>query len=128
MISLKQLYRKTNISRFFQSKCIKNQIWPCCKKDKGQPRFIICANLVGPTSPMLYTKSQGHWSLGPRVEIFKGLLPYMGIAAIYICDHLHLVQIYSTQRKESPYEIGVQLAKWFLRKLCFNILMGLQYE
>ena len=25
-------------------------------------------NLVGPTSPMLYTKSQRHWPLGSRVE------------------------------------------------------------
>ena len=29
------------------------------KAGQGQPRFIICANLVGPTSPMLHTKSQG---------------------------------------------------------------------
>ena len=38
------------------------------KKDQGQPRFIICANLVGPTSQMLYTKSQSHWPFGSRVE------------------------------------------------------------
>ena len=29
---------------------------------------------------------------------------------------------------DSSYEIGVQLAKWFLRKICFNILMEIQYE
>ena len=57
-----------NISRFFQNKCIMNQIWHCRKNDQDQPRFIICANLVGPTSPMLYTKSQGHWPFGSRVE------------------------------------------------------------
>ena len=60
--------RKMNISRFFQYKCIRNQIWPCCNKDQGQHRFIICSNLVGPTSPVLYTKSQGHWPFGSRVE------------------------------------------------------------
>ena len=38
------------------------------KKDQGQPRFTICANLVGPTSPMLHTKSQGHWPFGSRVK------------------------------------------------------------
>ena len=38
------------------------------KIDQGQPRFIICTNLVGPTSPMLHTKSQGHWPFGSRVE------------------------------------------------------------
>ena len=57
-----------NISRFFQYICITNQIWPCRKKDQGQPRFTICANMVGPTSPMLYTKSQGHWPFGSREE------------------------------------------------------------
>ena len=31
-------------------------------------------------------------------------------------------------RKDSMYEIWAQLAKWFLRKLCSNMLMSLQYE
>ena len=35
---------------------------------QGQPRFIICANLIGPTSPILHTKSQGHWPCGFREE------------------------------------------------------------
>ena len=41
--------------------------------NEGQPRFIICANLVGHTSqlPMPLEK-----------KIFKGFLPYMGKAAI----------------------------------------------
>ena len=60
--------RKMNISRFFQYKCIRNQIWPCRNIDQGQPKFIIFANLVGPTSSMIYTKSQGHWPFGSRVE------------------------------------------------------------
>ena len=51
--------RKMNISRFFQYKCIRNQIWPCRIKDQGQPRFIICANLVGPTSPIPSPKAIG---------------------------------------------------------------------
>ena len=29
---------------------------------------------------------------------------------------------------ESSHEILVQLGQWFVRKLCFNILMGLQHE
>ena len=33
-----------------------------------------------------------------------------------------------TYHKESPHEIRVQLGQWFVRKLCFNILMRLQYE
>ena len=46
-----------------------DQIWLCGKKkDQGQPRFIICANLVGQTSPMQHTKFQGHWPFGSREE------------------------------------------------------------
>ena len=36
------------------------------EKSQGQPRFIICANLVGPTSSMLHTKFQDHWFFGSR--------------------------------------------------------------
>ena len=38
------------------------------KIGQGQPRFTIFANLVGPTSPMLHTKYQGHWPFGSREE------------------------------------------------------------
>ena len=51
--------------------CITNQTWPCRKDGQGHIRFIICANLVGPKSPMLHTKSQGHWPLGSREEDIK---------------------------------------------------------
>ena len=72
-----------NISRFFPYKCIKNQIWPCLKiVGQGQASFIICANLVGHTSPMLHTKSQGNWPLVPENKMFKGVLPYMGVVAL----------------------------------------------
>ena len=49
---------------------------------QGQPRFIIYANLVGPTSPMLHTKAIG--LLVPEKKIFKGVLPYMGMKAILV--------------------------------------------
>ena len=49
-----------------------------------QPRFIICANLVGPTSLMLHTKSQGHWPFGSTEKIFKGFLPYVGVVVILV--------------------------------------------
>ena len=52
-----------NILRFSPCKCIRNQIWPCHKVGQGQPRFIICANLVGPTSPILHTKFQSQLSI-----------------------------------------------------------------
>ena len=72
------------ISRFFEYKCIRNQIWPWRKKGQGQPRFVICANLVRLTPPMLHTKSQGHWTFVQEKKIFKEFLPYMGMAAILV--------------------------------------------
>ena len=55
----------------------------CHKVGRGQPRKIIGANLVGPTSPMLHTKSQGHWPFGSRRRYLKGLT-YMGVVAILV--------------------------------------------
>ena len=78
-------YRKMNILRFSPYKCIRNQIWPCHKVGQGQPRFIIYANLVGPTSPMLHTKSQSQWPFRPGSRrSFKEFLPYMGMMAIIL--------------------------------------------
>ena len=74
-------------TRFFRNKCIRNQIWPCHKV--GQPRLIICANLVEPTSPMLHTKSQGHWPFDSREDILRGFTIY---------EHCgHLGHVTSTQ-------------------------------
>ena len=53
---------------------------------------------------------------------FKGVLPYMGIAAILVILPL-LLLIYSSQLMESPFEFN-----WLKGVLnCFNILMGFQY-
>ena len=52
---------------FFQFKCIRKQILPWCEVGQGQPRIIIWTNLVGPTSQMLHTKSQGHRPPGSGV-------------------------------------------------------------
>ena len=60
----------------------KNQIWPCHKVGQGQARFIICANLVETTAPMLHTKYQGLGLLVPENKVFKGFLPYMGVVAL----------------------------------------------
>ena len=35
----------------------------------GQPRIIIWTNLVGPTSQMLHTKSQGHKPTGSGEDL-----------------------------------------------------------
>ena len=37
---------------------------------QGQPRIIIWTNLVGPTTQMLHTKSQGHRPSGSGEEDF----------------------------------------------------------
>ena len=71
-----------NTSGFFQYECIRNQIWPWRKKGQGQHRFIICANLVRSKTPVLHTKSQG--LLVPEKNIFKKVLPYMGMVAILV--------------------------------------------
>ena len=44
------------------------------------------------------------------------------------CDQNILHKFWLTYHKESSHEIWVQLGQWFVRKLCFDILMGLQYE
>ena len=48
-------YRNMNILRFFQYIYIRDH---AVNKGQGQPRFIICANLVWPTSPILHIT---HW-------------------------------------------------------------------
>ena len=44
----------------------------------------------------------------------------MGMSAILVKWPKQFVQILANLFKESSYEIWVQLAQWFLRKLCFN--------
>ena len=57
---------------------------PCHKVGQGQPRIIICENLVGPKLPMQHTKSQSHWPFGSREEDIKRVLPYMGVVAFLV--------------------------------------------
>ena len=79
-------YRKMNILRFSPYKCIRNLTSPCQKVGQGQPRFIICANLVGPTSTMLHTKSQSQWPFGEE-EVFTifGRGGHLSHVTITIC-------------------------------------------
>ena len=51
---------------------------------QGQPREIIWTILVVLTYTMLYTKFQGHRSIGSGEEDFLRFLPYMGMAAILV--------------------------------------------
>ena len=62
--------QKINFSKKFTFKCNRKQIWPWPLVSQGQFKFIIWTNLVGPTSPMLHTKSQGHRPSGSGEEDF----------------------------------------------------------
>ena len=44
---------------------------------------VNLGSLLGPTTQILHTKSQGHRPSGSG-EDFKGFLPYMGVAAILV--------------------------------------------
>ena len=78
-------YSKINFTKNFLFKCIRKQTWPWRLVGQGHPRIIIWTNLVGPTSSILHTKSQGHWPSGSvEKKIFKRFLPYMGVAAIFV--------------------------------------------
>ena len=51
---------------------------------QGQPRVIIWTILVVLPYTMLYTKFQGHQSIGSGEEDFLRFLPYMGMAVILV--------------------------------------------
>ena len=71
---------------------------------------------------MTHTKSQYHRPSGSGDEDF--------LTAKYNCSNekniLH--KYWLTYHKEPSHEILDQLGQRFVWKLCFNILMGLQYE
>ena len=55
---------------FSPNKSIRDQIWPCHKIGRGQPKVIIWINFDGFRAPMLHTKAQGHWPFGSGEEDF----------------------------------------------------------
>ena len=82
-------FPKFNVSQIFPFKCIRKQIWPWRYVGQGQPRMIIWRILVGLTSPMLHTKSQGDRPSGSgegfkRVFIIYGHGGHLGHVAITI--------------------------------------------
>ena len=78
------------------------QIWPCCKKVKGQPKTIIWTNLVDLESPMLYTKNKPQSFLGSQEEDFKFFLPYMGMSFTLFSGAEPFEQVINTLPTESP--------------------------
>ena len=78
MTKASTVFKNINFSEIFPFKCIRKQIWPWRLVGQGQPRIIIWTNLVGPTTPMLHTKSQGHWPSGSGEEDFLRVLTIYG--------------------------------------------------
>ena len=108
-------------------KCIRKRIRPWRYVGQGQLRIILWTNLVGPTSPMLHTnpRSPAFWFWR---RFLKGFYHIWAWQPSWSCDQNILYKFWLTYHKESLHEIWVQLGQRFVRKLCFNILMGLQYE
>ena len=63
MILALMVINKICFISFSPYKCIKKHIWLCHKVGQGQPRIIICANLVGPASQMLQAKTKRSFDL-----------------------------------------------------------------
>ena len=63
-------FRKIHCFTFFPYKSIRDQIWPCRKIGRGQPRVIIYINFVELESPMLHAKFQDHRTSGSGEEDF----------------------------------------------------------
>ena len=71
-------------------------------------------------------RSQAFWFW--RRRFLKGFYHIWAWWPSWSCDQNILYKFWLNYHKESSHEIWVQLVQWFVRKLCFNILMGLQYE
>ena len=76
---------------------------------------------------MLHTKAQVHPPSGSGDEDFYFFYPISAWRSSWSCDQNILHKFWLTYM-ESSHKILVQLGQWFVRKLCCNILMGLQYE
>ena len=72
------------------------------------------------------TRSSAFWFW--RRRFLKGFYRIWACRPSWSCDQNILYKSWLTFNKESSNEIWIQLSQWFLRKLCVNILMGLQCE
>ena len=118
IMTLASIVLKINFSKCFPFKYIKKQIRPWRYVSWGQPRIVIWTNLVGPTSMSQSYQPSGSWT-----EDFQGVLPHMGVAANLVKKKTFKKLLF-LHPKESPYEMWVLLTQWFLRKLCFNVLIS----
>ena len=63
--------KKSTFQKKNPFKCIRKQNRPWSLVGQGQSRIIIWINLLGPTSPMLHTKSQGHLPFGSGEDFLR---------------------------------------------------------
>ena len=102
---------------------IKYHTWPWCYVDQVH-HGIIWTNLVGHTSPIQYYIQISKVTGLLVLELLKGFDHILSWRSSWSSDQKILYKFWLPYHKE-PYEIWVQLGQWFVRKLCFNILRGL---
>ena len=99
------IFKKSTFQRKFPFKSIRMQIWPWRLVGQGQLRIIIWTNLVGPTSPMLHTKSQGHRPSCSGEEDFERVFTiygrggHLGHVTKIFCIHFSYLIIRSLHMK-----------------------------
>ena len=79
-----------------------------------------------PNATYQVLRSSAFWFWSRR--FLKGFYHIWAWRPSLLCIQNILNKFWLTYHKESSHEICVQLDQWFVRKLCFNILMGPQYE
>ena len=123
----KQFLRKTSFN--FESEwpltkvkwC--DQIWPWSKIGQRQHRVIIWTILVVLAYTMLYTRFQGHRSIGSGEDILR-FLPYMGIVAILIMWPRPSEQLFVPQGPGGCIWNLVAISPVVLEKKMFEIVDG----
>ena len=110
--------KKNDFSTFPPYKSIETQIWPWCKKVKGQPMIIIWIHLVELESSMLHTKIQLQSFFGLE-KSFK-FLPYMDMAAILFNCPEPFEQTGNTLSTEGPMWNLVKIAQAISEKKAFK--------
>ena len=109
---------------FFPYKSIRDQNWSCRKIGQGQPRVIIWTNLVLLEHPMLQIMFQGHRLFGFDEDVLRFSHIWQ---PSWPCDLDRLNTHLFPRPKEAPYEIWLQLAQWFQRKICLKMLTYIQH-
>ena len=80
------------------------------------------------TSPIYIHSPKVTGLLVLEKKIFKGVYHRWAWRSPRSCDQNILYKFRLTYHKMSSHKIWVQLGQWFVRKQCFDIVMGIQYE